>query len=111
MSKKQSTNYKNRPNIGGKYTGRGLIQLTGKTNYENYGKAIGVDLVNNPELAADPKYALLIALKYWQDNKLNELADKEDIAAITKKIQGGRGNLIERKVYYNKLKNKKDKKE
>ena len=66
VSKEQSENYKKRPNIGEKYIGRGYIQLTGKTNYKNYGKAIGVDLVNHPELAAEPKYALLIAVKFWK---------------------------------------------
>jgi predicted chitinase len=54
---------------GFKYRGRGLIQLTGKNNYEKYGKMIGVDLVNNPDLASDPQVAQAIAVAYYQDKQ------------------------------------------
>lgn len=52
-------------NIGGyDYRGRGYIQLTGKSNYEHYGKKLGVDLVNNPDLALSPEIAKKIAVAY-----------------------------------------------
>ena len=49
---------------GYKYRGRGLIQLTGKGDYAKYSKILGVDLVNNPDLANDPKYAVRIAHEF-----------------------------------------------
>ncbi len=78
------------------YKGRGLIQLTGKSNYKHYGDKIGVDLVKNPELAADPENALKIAATFWEENKLNKLADAGNTRAISKKINGGTIGLKER---------------
>ena len=49
---------------GSKYKGRGLVQITGKDNYRRVGDIIGVDLVNNPELVKDPKYAAAAAMAY-----------------------------------------------
>ena len=57
----------NAANEGYKYRGRGDFQLTGKGNYERYGKMIGVDLVNNPDLANDPAIAAKIAVAYMKD--------------------------------------------
>lgn len=51
------------------YFGRGLIQLTGKANYETYGKLIGVDLVKNPELALEPDTSYKIASTYMANRK------------------------------------------
>jgi putative chitinase len=59
------------PGDGYKYRGRGYIQLTGKENYERYGKKLGVDLVNNPELANDPSIAIKIATEYLKDRGIN----------------------------------------
>jgi len=53
------------PNDGSKYKGRGLIQLTFKGNYEDVGNALGLDLVNNPELVNDPKHAVAVAMTYF----------------------------------------------
>lgn len=89
---------------GAKYKGRGLIQLTGKDNYRAYGKKLGVDLLNNPDLAAAPAIALEIACLYWNDRNLNRYADKEDIRAITRAINGGYNGLEDRIKYYNRFK-------
>lgn len=74
---------------GWKYRGRGIKQLTGKDNYERCGSGLGVDLVSNPDLLLDPKYATLSAGWFWDQNKLNDLADSGDIETITRRINGG----------------------
>lgn len=84
---------------GWKYRGRGLIQLTGRDNYTRCGKSLDLDLVNHPEpLATDPTVAVQGAGWYWQTNKLNRLADQDDIKAITKAINGGYNGLEDREA-------------
>ena len=70
---------------GYKYRGRGLIQLTGKDNYAKYGKMLGIDLVNKPELANDPKIAKDIAVAYFNEAK-NRGVNLADIGAIGKAV-------------------------
>ncbi|MDX8398709.1 MAG: LysM peptidoglycan-binding domain-containing protein [Gallionellaceae bacterium] len=84
---------------GWKYRGRGLIQLTGCNNYTKCGQSIGLDLVNNPEpLAKDPAVAVQGAGWYWQANNLNILADRDDVRAVTKAINGGYNGLADREA-------------
>jgi hypothetical protein len=60
------------PELGGyDYRGRGIIQLTGEDNYRRMGDKLGVDLVNNPELANDPEIAAQIAAEYAADRRNN----------------------------------------
>lgn len=91
----------NRPgtNDGVTYKGRGLIQLTGRANYGMMSKKLGVDLLNNPQLAAQFPYAALTAAYFWKDKNLNPLADIGDIDAITQRINGGYNGLSDRKAY------------
>ena len=79
-----------------KYLGRGLIQLTGKENYERCGSAIGVDLLSNPDLLLDPRYAAMSAGWFWNKKGLNELADQQEHGQITKRINGGTIGLDDR---------------
>lgn len=74
---------------GWKYHGRGLIQLTGKDNYTRCGEALGIDLVNNPDLLLEPEFAAASAGWFWRKHGLNQLADLGDWVAITKRINGG----------------------
>ena len=83
---------------GWRYRGRGIKQLTGKENYERCGSGLGVDLVSNPDLLLDPKYAALSAGWFWNKHGLNDLADKSDIETMTKRINGGLIGLDARKV-------------
>lgn len=89
---------------GWKYRGRGIKQLTGKENYERCGLHMGVDLVSNPDLLLDPKYAALSAGWFWNKHNLNDLADKEDIETMTKRINGGLLGLDARKAAIAKAK-------
>lgn len=103
--------YEGRKNLGNtqtgdgrRYKGRGLIQLTGRANYRTYGKRLGLDLESHPITAAEPALSLQIACEYWKAKGLNALADKDDIAGITRKINGGYNGLDDRKKYLAKAK-------
>jgi putative chitinase len=76
------------PGDGPRFKGRGPIQLTGRANYKSAGAALGVDLENNPERAADPDVAFRVAAWYWTSRKLNAKADVGDYKGITKSING-----------------------
>ena len=81
-----------------KFLGRGLIQLTGKENYANCGSGIGVDLLSDPALLLDPRYAALSAGWFWNKKGLNSLADASDLETMTKRINGGLIGLDDRKA-------------
>lgn len=79
------------PGDGYKYHGRGYIQLTGKNQYREAGEALGLDLVNQPELAAQPEHAAAIAVLYWKTNVRPE--DRGNVARAGGAINTGDPNL------------------
>lgn len=85
---------------GYKYRGRGVIQLTGKDNYRNCGKALGIDLLAEPDQVAKNPVAVLSAGWFWDTRKLNTWAEKGDVLTVTKKINGGTIGLEDRKKHY-----------
>jgi putative chitinase len=87
------------PGDGYLFRGRGLIMLTGRANYEKYGPLVNLDLIGNPDLAADPAKAVAIAGAYWSALGLNGLADADDVIEITRRINGGLNGLIVRQAY------------
>ena len=90
---------------GWRYRGRGLIQLTGKNNYQSCGEALGMDLLSEPERLADDGIAsVAAACWYWDTNKLNALADKDDVEAVTRRINGGNHGLEARAQLLQKAK-------
>jgi putative chitinase len=89
---------------GPRYKGRGLLQLTGRANYADYGKALGVDLVNNPTLAAQPALSLKIACEYWKRHNINADCDRDDVQAVTRKVNGGLNGLADRIAFTQKAK-------
>jgi putative chitinase len=82
---------------GWKYRGRSAIHITGKNNYADISKALGVDFVTNPELLSAPENCIKPAGYFWDKAKLNAWADKDDITTISKRINGGLTGLEERK--------------
>ena len=88
---------------GWKFRGRGLIQLTGKDNYRRCSQFLFEDntLLEQPDVLTQPYYALHSACWFWYANKLNELADMQDIRMMTKKINGGFIGLEDRVKHYN----------
>lgn len=87
------------PGDGWRYRGRGLIQITGRENYERFGKIAALPLLDNPGIAADADEATRIALAYWRETGCNLLADVNDIQGITRKINGGLHGVEERAVW------------
>ncbi|WP_454833224.1 glycoside hydrolase family 19 protein [Pseudomonas veronii] len=87
---------------GSKYRGRGLIQITGRANYAACGEALGLDLINQPELLEHPQYAAMSAAWFWSVNGLNTLADARDLTKITRRINGGLNGLADRQALYDK---------
>lgn len=84
---------------GVRYKGRGLIQITGRANYQSCGDALGYDFVANPEALEEPLYAARSAGWFWNSRHLNELADRGDIRGITKRINGGLNGYTDRLSY------------
>ena len=84
---------------GQKYKGRGLIQVTGRNNYEMYKQYSGYDVVKQPELLAKPVGAIRSSMWFWKSKGLNELADRDEFTAITKRINGGTNGIEDRRKY------------
>lgn len=81
---------------GQRYKGRGLIQLTGRRNYELCGFALGVDLVGSPDLLEDPLLSALAAAWFWENESLSPLADAGKFDEITRRINGGQNGRADR---------------
>ena len=92
------------PGDGMRYKGRGLIQITGRNNYAECGKAMGVDLITNPELLETNDLACRSAAWFWASRGLNDLSDRGDFERITKRINGGLNGYQERLVYHARAK-------
>lgn len=84
------------PGDGVRFKGRGLIQITGRTNYGECGQALGVDLISNPKRLADPDLACRSAGWYWSTRQLNGDADRDDVRTVTRVINGGYNGLDDR---------------
>ena len=88
------------PGDGKRFKGRGLIQLTGRANYASYSNACGEDFVANPaNVATDPFVCVDVAGWYWNKRNINQLADRDDVKAVTKAINGGFNGLDDRIDY------------
>lgn len=94
------------PGDGVMYKGRGLIQLTGRANYEAFNGFLDdeVDVVEHPEKVEEPELATLVAGWFWWKTGLNKQADKDDVLAVTKRVNGGTNGLEDRKGYLKRAK-------
>ncbi len=88
------------PGDGVRYKGRGLIQITGRANYAACGRALGVDLVVEPQRLEEPELAARSAGWFWQTRKLNDLADAGDFVKLTRRINGGVNGLADREKHH-----------
>lgn len=86
---------------GWRYRGRGPIQLTGRSNYQRCGPRIGYDLLTSPELLEQADVGCVAAAWFWAEGNptgksLNSLAERVDVGAVTRSINGGNIGLVER---------------
>lgn len=89
------------------FKGRGFIQITGRSNYTQLSKALGIDFVSKPELASKDEYSARAAAWYWKSRNLNKYADlnsQEGFDKITKLINGGWNGREQRNKFYEKAK-------
>jgi putative chitinase len=95
---------------GFRFRGRGILQITGRSNYRAAGQALAVDLIGNPDLLLQPEHAAMSAAWFWETRGLNALADDrtddddlEDFAEITRRVNGGTAGLQERLALLNQV--------
>jgi len=86
---------------GWRFCGRGLIQLTGRNNYQAFADSIETDINDIPEYLQTFEGAVQSACWFWESNNLNKWADLGDILTLTKKINGGTLGLDDRVKHYN----------
>lgn len=86
------------PGDGKRFKGRGLIQLTGRSNYRRYSLAMYADIrcLDRPQMVAELPDSALAAGWFWHVNGLNALADRDDVVAVTRRVNGGLNGLADR---------------
>lgn len=87
---------------GWRFRGRGYIQLTGRNNYAAFDAVVSDDVLANPDLVAT-KYPLLSAAWFWNNARLNALADTGTVEAVTRRVNGGTHGLEDRQRRFNAL--------
>lgn len=88
---------------GWRFRGRGFLQITGRQNYRDFGRLIGMDLEENPEQLAQPAPAARAAALFWLKRNINTPADVDDVGMVTQLVNGGaRLGLAERKAWRKK---------
>ena len=88
---------------GYRFIARGALGITGRAMYERCGKALGLPLLDQPELLCAPVNAARSAAWFWKEHGCNELADAGDFLATTKKINGGVNGQADREAWLAKL--------
>jgi len=81
------------PGDGYTYIGRGFIMITGRVNYTRFGALIAQPLVDQPDLLQQPLYAAQAAAAFWRATNINARADADDVAGVTKLVNGGLNGL------------------
>jgi putative chitinase len=87
---------------GFKYRGRGFVQLTGRYNYNWAKNDLGLDLINNPDLASEIDNAALIAIWYWQNRVAKRTQNFENVERVSRLISGGETGLQDRTEKFNR---------
>jgi putative chitinase len=89
------------PGDGWRFRGRGLKQLTGRDNYTAFARSIGMTAEEAANYVATEPGAVESATWFWDTNRLNTIADTDDVVAMTRRINGGDIGLADRQSRYN----------
>lgn len=89
---------------GIKFKGRGLIQITGRDNYQKLSNAFGIDFIQEPELLQNAEWSVKSSLWFWKIKNLNKIADSEDFELLTRRINGGVNGIKDRLELYERCK-------
>lgn len=92
------------PGDGHRFRGRGLIQITGRHNYQLASAACDTDYVNHPEWMERPADACMVSGWYWEKHGLSMLADVGDFDRITRIINGGTNGAADRRMFWQRAK-------
>jgi putative chitinase len=93
------------PGDGWRFRGRGLIQLTGRWNYEKFGKSVDMTAEEAAAYMETKKGAMESALWFWRTNNLNRFADADDIRGMSRAVNGGDNGMNDRVSRYSRNKN------
>ena len=85
---------------GWTFRGGGILQLTGRYNYTEFGKTVGMSAEEATDYVRTPKGAIESACWFWKTNNINKYCDADDIVRMTKRINGGTIGLADRKKHY-----------
>ena len=92
------------PGDGVRFRGRGLLQITGRSNYASCAAALGLDLLAHPELLESYEHAARSSAWWWRQHGLNDLAERGNFKTITKIINGGMNGYPSRLMYWERAK-------
>lgn len=92
------------PGDGWLFRGRGPLQLSGRANYEYWGKVFKADLAARPERVLEPEFALRIPMGFWSRVPCGEAADLDDLEGVTRLVNGGLIGLEDRRQWLVKTK-------
>lgn len=89
---------------GVRFCGRGILQVTGRSNYTACGEWTGLPLVDQPELLEDPGPAVRSACWYWMTRDMNSICDAQNFTLLTRRINGGTNGIASRQQWLSKIK-------
>lgn len=92
------------PNDGWYFRGGGLKQITGRYNITKLSIDTGIDFVGNPDLLVNEQESMIAAIWFWTENRLNRIADTDNVKAVTKVVNGGYNGLDKRTQFTNEFK-------
>lgn len=88
---------------GWSFRGHGLLQLTGRDNYQRVDDVLAIGLVYRPELALASGSCLAVAACIWHLNNCNVAADTGDVGIVTRAVNGGQVGLADRRLWFDRV--------
>jgi len=85
---------------GWRFCGRGLLQVTGRSNYQAFADSLQMNIDDVPAFLQTFEGAVQSACWFWENNNLNSFADSGDFVTMTKRINGGTLGLEDRQARY-----------